>query len=496
MSRHKVVLPLFAALALGSTGCGTKPVPDHKGRGVLVIAIDALRADHVSCLGYDRPTTPVLDGLASQGVVFSNAFSSSPELLPAHAALLTGCDPTLAQRPAIAPEEDQPLLARWYVPDRLPRLAQEFLAQGFLTAAFVDQPTISPVFGLGGGFQHFAVFNPEDAPPRTEMGVDGVSHRLLNWVNEIPADRDWFAYVHLHDLVRSWIPDDRVPPDPKWDTYFEPRDELSGVPPVAEADRIFFALPRTRWDGGTMSLGEYEARYDGALCQLDTKLRWIFEALRRRGRFGSTTVVVTGTFGIGFGESGLILDSGTLSDVDLHVPLIVRPAPEVLAVKPRTTDALASLTDVAPTLLELSGIPLPRGMQGVSLLRVLTDEQASAREFAYASGGLQDGWVVFDKRYCFEHSSFGPRSKGIAASWFGDGLPHVGVTRSFLHDREHGGKGHVSAPDEDPEVARRLEARGEEWFEWAGRARDLLQGSLSGEAGSVTSELRRRGWIE
>jgi arylsulfatase A-like enzyme len=353
------------------------------------------------------------------------------------------------------------------------------------------------VFGFGGGFQHFAVFNPEDAPPRTEMGIDGVSHRLLNWVNEIPTDRDWFAYVHLHDLVRSWIPDDRVPPDPKWDTYFEPREELSGVPPVAEADRIFFALARSRWDGGTMSLGEYEARYDGALCQLDTKLRWIFEALRRRGRFGSTTVVVTGTFGIGFGESGLILDSGTLSDVDLNVPLIVRPAPDVLAVTPHHTDALASLTDVAPTLLEIAGIPLPKGMQGVSLVRVLTGEKPSVRELAFASGGLQDGWVVFDERYCFERSAFGSRSRAIAASWYGDSGEHLGEWRNFLHDRQQSAeKGHVRAPHEDAEVAHRLEARGREWFEWAGRARDLLQGSLAGDTGAISLELRRRGWIE
>src|SRR5262245_48323094 len=88
---------LLAGLSL-APACGPQPGGERTGRGVLVVVVDALRADHVSHLGYSRRTTPYLDLLAAGGTSFRSAYSASPEVLGAHAAILSGCDPMLARR--------------------------------------------------------------------------------------------------------------------------------------------------------------------------------------------------------------------------------------------------------------------------------------------------------------------------------------------------------------------------------------------------------------
>ncbi|MBK7874544.1 MAG: sulfatase [Planctomycetes bacterium] len=372
---------------------------------MLLIAIDGLRADHLSAAGYDRPTTPVLDALAKQGTLFTNAWSAAPRPLPAHAALLTGCDPWIARREAPEGNHASDPFA-WRVPDGAPKLAQELLAHGYATAAFVGDPALSPVSGFGAGFQTYAAPQPDSSDP-AEHEFEGVSTRFVNWLFEKSPSQDWFAYLHVDELVRVW---GRKSADPRWDTYFPPRPELSTIPPVADGDPVFFAVPRARWPGGTLSIGEYEARYDGALCALDGKLGQLLERLRRTGRLKNTTVIVAGTFGTSFGESGLYLGSGTLSDVDLRVPLFVRPLLGSPMPRGQVSDALVSTIDVAPTILELERIGVPRGMHGESQLARLSGRAGTDRSVLFASGGLFPGWVAIDAEFCL--GALRPRRRG------------------------------------------------------------------------------------
>jgi arylsulfatase A-like enzyme len=496
-----LVLAIVAALAV--VACGHKPTSSGVGKGVLVIAIDSLRADHTGFSGYDRDTTPVLDALAAQGVTFTQMFTTSPELLSAHASLLTGCDPTIVRRAPFADPESAWLVSDCYIPEDVPHVAREFLAHGYLTAAFFDHPGLSSFYGFGAGFQEFRGYRSEDKPP-SELGFQDVATKLFNWLRDVDTSKDWFAYVHVNDLERIWKHN-----DPRWDTYYAPRPELSTVPPVSEEDRAFFAVPRSRWSGGTLSIGEYEARYDGELRCLDSKLGRFFEGLRVKGRFAYTSIVIVGTYGLGFGDSGLYLDSGTLSDADLHVPMIIRPAPALEFRTGTKVEHLASTMDVAPTLLDLSGIPPPRGMHGVSHLGALRGDPRSAREYTFASGGLQSGFAVIDSRYCYEHSSPGtiqaPPSPGgdkdlrsLALSWYGDALDHSTQYRTFLHDRaKNSATGHLVGSASDGKAVARLAEAGSDWFTWMLHARDAMQRTVSETAmePEVLAELHKRGLI-
>jgi arylsulfatase A-like enzyme len=414
--------PQLAALGLAVLALVWACAPrgaDPDGRGVLVIAIDALRADHTSVLGYDRPTTPTLEALAREGVVFTEAFTSAPQMLPAHVALLTGCEPLVARR--FLPGELEGLAERrWRIPSRVGHLALEFLTAGYATAAFVDDPRIAPVHGFGPGFQDFVHVDAEQRQAWEGSQPERISRHFLDWLRSRARDQSWFAYLQFSELERFWT----APPDES--TYFfPPRPELSTVPPVGNTDSVLFAVPRSHWRGVIRTLGQYEAAYDGAIRALDGQLERLLAQLRRSGWDESTTIVVVGSYGIQFGESGLFLRGGRYTPADLRVPWVLRPAPasraESFAARP--VSGVVSLLDLAPTLLDLEDLPVPGGTHGLSQAAVVREPGASVAErpFVFASCGIQEGCALIGDHLCLEYLlPAGTADAQLRRSWFGE----------------------------------------------------------------------------
>ncbi len=418
-----MLLASVAGLAAG-LGAGCSPGADGagSGRGVLVVTIDGLAAGHMPYVGYDRATTPAIDELMRSGVGFRQAFSTAPWALPAHASILSSCDPNVARRmlPAEVPETQ---LTVWNLSERVPRLAVEYLREGYRTAVFVHGKKFATAHGFEPGFEQFIVL-PEDE------FESGFLSSFVHWLRGVGPDDDWFAYVQLEDMSRIW-PHSR----PKWDAVFASRPELDFVPPVAQADHVYFAIPRRNWSGGTKTLGEYEAQYDGAVRRIDDKIGRFLKLLARERRLEPTTIVIAGTHGMSFGEGGLYLDHGTLSQSDLHVPLIVRPGRGIEFREGLVTDVLASLVDLAPTLLELSGIPVPETMQGVSLAGALRGELRGPRRYAFASCALYPGYAVMGERRTFEARMPGLKNTAFARTWYGDDEHHAYDYGEFFYER-------------------------------------------------------------
>jgi hypothetical protein len=212
------------------------------------------------------------------------------------------------------------------------------------------------------------------------------------------------------------------------------------------------------------TLGEYEAEYDGALRRVDTRLGRLLNSLRTRGVLEHTTVIVTSSFGVGFGEAGLYLDHGTLTDVDLHVPLIIKPSAGIECARGTHAEAVASTIDVAPTLLALEGVDVPNDMQGESLIEALRGKPRAGRRFVFARCGFQEGMAVMDERWCFESTApWKAEDRVLAQSWYG-GAPVDPKRREVLHDRRTDkSPGHAHAGHFDEDLAAPMRSAGTEW---------------------------------
>ncbi len=457
--RKRLALLIWIAPAFLSLFACAPAAPGPPARGLLVIAIDGLRYDHLSYAGYDRPTTPALDELAQEGVFFRQAFAAAPWQIPAHMALISGADPRLARR-VLPADVSVNQATQWHLPDEAPHPAASFLSHGISTAMFYDHPNLASIYGYQRGFHVYQGPDKDDDKQRPQFGSEAVFRRFQQWLTHSDPDQSWFAYLEVADLERVWSET-----DPRWDSRYSPRPELSRVPPVGDAQHLYFAVPRGRWSQGMSTLGEYEARYDGAIAQMDYAFRRLRCSMERLGRFENTTVVIVGSYGMSFGESGMLLDSGTFADVDLHVPLIVRPGAGFAFKAGLRSDDLISTVDVMPTLLEMAGLPITSGTDGQSFLRALNGVAAAPGRVIHASCAYQDGFATLDDRHCFERTwpgrALDPR---LSASWFGDNERRPDELREVFHDRrEHPSLGHLSVQGSDIEARANLARRGEAW---------------------------------
>lgn len=419
---------LAALLAATAGACGPR-APEGIGPGVLLIAVDGLRADHLRCHGYDRETSPVLDELARAGVRFEEVFASAPLPLPAHAALLTGCEPIQARR-FLVPELEERGERRWHLPARLPRLAVEFLAAGYATAAFVEEPLLDRANGFALGFQRYELLDPPSAQSWEGPQDERVVEHFLTWLRALPAGRPWFAYLELNHLERLWSE------RPAGEEYFPPRPELDAIPPLASTDSVFFAVPRSRARGGLRTLGQYEAAYDDELRRVDAQIGRCLATLRRLERDEATTVSVVGTYGQQLGESGLYLCAGRYSVADLHVPWILRPAADSGIATGARLGGLVSTLDVAPTLLELAGLARPILVHGRSQVATLRGAPPAERPFVYASCGLQEGCAVIGAGHVLEYLvPLGTADAQLRRSWTGIWSPPSLQPRLLYYDR-------------------------------------------------------------
>jgi len=421
---------LLWAVSAALCACAPQPAGESVRGGVLLVAIDSLRADHVTCYGYDRATTPVIDALAGEGVRFSNAWSSASAILPSNAALLSGCDARIAQR-VLPPDVKGTTLTYWNLPREAPHLAQELLARGHATAAFVDHPQLGPALGLARGFEEFQGVARSDDGTLRRPAPEELAERFSSWILGRARDERWFAFLHFGGLEGFGFD-----PAAPWEQRFAPRPGLEAVPAVGDGDHVFHALPRARAGGGARTLGEYEASYDGTIARIDAAIGVCIDSLRRRGLLGDTTVVVCGTRGISFGESALIGDSGTLDPAELCVPLVIRPAAGRRFDPGATRTSVASLVDVAPTVLSLCGASVPPDMQGVSLAAMLSDATARARRLAFAHCALFEGWLASGEDFAFEQSEpWTASSELLVRSWYGGPAPTAPSPRIVLSRR-------------------------------------------------------------
>ncbi|MGH7502344.1 MAG: sulfatase-like hydrolase/transferase [Longimicrobiales bacterium] len=355
-----IAVSMNAGRAMSERSALSRIAPDDDKVNVLFIIWDTVRAASLSLYGYERATTPALERLAADGVVFDRAYSVAPWTLPSHASLFTGLQAHELSTDWLKPLDDESVT-----------LAESFSRNGYATGGFVaNYFYCSEESGLGRGFQHYEVYPTpslaqfilgssvaraffDSRAVRLALGekpgrkfAGGVNAEFLDWIDGIDG-RPFFAFLNYFDAHHPYLP-----PAP-WDTLFGPL--LPGRDPTMREGRSF--TPRELQ-------AEIDA-YDGSIRSLDDHLAWLIEDLDRRGLLDNTIVVVTSDHGEEFGEHGVFTHGNTLFERSLHVPLLIH-YPAGLPRGLRVADWI-STSDLAATIASMAG--MSAGVGGTSLDR-------------------------------------------------------------------------------------------------------------------------------
>ncbi len=442
-----LVVPVALAIAaaipfLGATSSGR----DRSRPDVIVITLDTTRADHLSCYGYFRETSPHLDALSQQAILFENAIAHMSTTLPSHLSLFTS---THTIRHGVRGNFSS--FHRTWEGDRGIRTAAEIFADlGYETAAFVSAAPLKQVTGMSAGFDHYR------EPAENQCRAEETTSAALEWLADAP-EKPLFLWVHYFD------PHDIYSAPRPFTTFFRTDDEL-----IEQLRTNHYS----RWD--ELDIQHMANMYDSEIRYMDDQIGRLFDALRERGAWDDAALVVVGDHGEGLGQHDFIRHD-PLNREQLHVPLILKlPGSDRAERRPRVT----ALIDVLPTLVEALDLPVPAAVR----------EQFEGRDML--EGPPWD--YVFSERALGRVKKLGP----------GEQYTLTGEDWKYFHSTEKPDELYDlgSDPfelkdviDEHPEVAERLRARILEALE-----REGLHGPRTGETlpEEHLEQLRSLGYVD
>jgi arylsulfatase len=307
---------------------------------LVLVTLDTLRADHLGCYGYARPTSPKLDLLAKESLLFQNCYSAFPHTTQSHCSILTGVYPiehglttSMSRGPRTGRE------SRCFVSTpQLASVAQIVQRHGWHTGGFVSAAPVKRVTGMSVGFD---AWDEPDAELRVGAKTLAVA---LPWLEKV--EEPFFLWVHLFDA--------HAPPRGGNDKYVDlfPHDEtlVKHLHEIGVEDR---GIVDPQDPDHEVPVSKMFAQYDAGVRVLDDEVARIVAALQQKGVWPRTTLVVVGDHGEGLGQHGSFTH-GFVWREQLNVPLLVR----VPGVAARKVDAVVSTIDALPTALALTpGLP-------------------------------------------------------------------------------------------------------------------------------------------
>lgn len=315
---------------------------------MLLVTLDTVRADHLSCYGYKKKTTPFIDELARNGTLFENAIATAPTTPVSHASILTGLYPPHNGLRYIHGHSHHAL------DPSVPTAAEIFKSNGYATAAFISAfPLKSSRYGLSRGFDHFdEAFLQGRGDPAGKRGfvLTGDSQRradealasFFSWLDSTNP-KSFFAWVHLFDVHDKRL----LPPDDYHRAYVKANK--------GEA-------PQSR-----IELYDYELTY------IDHQLSRAIGRLQRR--CSSLVVVIVADHGEGLGDHNYQAHGDRLFQEQTRVPLVIYGTDVSWGRRIKQT---VSAAGVMPTMLSLARLPVPEGLDGTNLMDVNADQSCYA----------------------------------------------------------------------------------------------------------------------
>lgn len=405
---------------------------------IIILAVDTLRADHLGCYGYRRPTSPNIDALAAEGVLAERLFCPAIPTFPSFTTLYTGQHPLTH---GIIAHGGNAQLAR-----EAPHLVPLFLQAGYTTCA-VDNLMRERLW-FGRGYEFYI-----DPGMRRTMSLtvtcEELNARAIPWLRHY-RDEPFFLFIHYWDPHAPYVPPRRYQ-----HLFYNGTDPTD--PANHSLDKMWShpngAIARDTWlrtAKGVITEADYVvALYDREIRYLDDGVGQMVAILDELGLAENTLVVLVADHGESMTEHEIFFDHYGLYDYTIRVPFIARwPGHLPGGVRLRS---LLQLSDVGPTLLEAAGLPVPETMEGQSFWKLLTYEtQAAGHERVISlETTWQAAWSLRTDRFKLILA----REPGV------NGHPPCELYDLSVDPQET----HNIAADH-PELTAKLEAELEEWI--------------------------------
>ena len=361
---------------------------------IILFTLDTLRADHLHCYGYERIQTPAIDSIAGEGVLFENAIAHIGSTGPSHASILT----------SQYPRTHETLKNGYPLSEKLLLLPEILKDSGYTTAAFVSSAALALRLGFDQGFDYFdevyddGMLTLIDAtrtmslrdlvfatpiyriferllpklPSQTDAGT--VNSHVLPWLRE-NADRSFFLWVHYYD------PHTPFTPPPPYDTmYWSGDDETIKYQHHSQ----FMDIYDNERDLTGEELQRIISLYDGEVTFTDHAVGEIMRELERLELQDNTLVIITADHGEQLYEHHRVIGHFRfLYEPIIHIPLIFRH-PGVLPGGRRLKSQVQSI-DIAPTIMDVLGLAMPAGFEGMSLYpMILSRQDGCDREYVFS----------------------------------------------------------------------------------------------------------------
>ncbi len=392
-----LVLSVFSLLLPACKPSTPKP-------SVILIVLDTVRKDHLSLYGYPRKTTPFLEKLAKESVVFDNAYTPISLTAPAHTSLFTSSYPS----------EHQVLENGWKLQNwKQPLLAEVLKENGYQTGAILGSKILHRSINLNRGFDYYLdqgfvvpgsgadedAKGPEPAEkkaadkskPLNKRRARDVVNLAEDWLNQLDSHQPFFIFLHFWDAHRAYyLPDDFVRPfqlDPEFRAWLEANH---------------YQLPE-----------QYENvnEYDNALAYIDQNLESFFKFLDQKGILSRALVIIVADHGEGLGQHKVYWHCVKIYQEQVRIPMIIRFPDKAQA--GRRLDPSASLIDIAPTILEYLHLKNTMESRGRSLLPVISGEEKAIRPCEY----LERKWYPPDNPAHLEKWAPGRKAGIVCAAW-------------------------------------------------------------------------------
>jgi choline-sulfatase len=328
--KTSIILGLAALLLAGAVLWYVLLPQTPEIRHVLLISIDTCRSDHLGCYGYPLDTTPNIDAIAKQGIVFENAVSPVPYTLPAHCSMLTGTIPPFH---GVLDNSD------YRLSKENTTLAELLKEKGFSTAAFVSSFVLDARFGMGQGFD---LYDDEFAETSAAMGInqcsaDESTRDAVAWLDKHRHEKG-FVFLHYYD--------------PHF-TYDPPEPFASKFKEVPQPDNVTTPFGQALFDG-----------YAGEIAYTDHCIGQVMGRLKQLGLYDSTLIIITSDHGEMLGQHGEGFHGYYVYQPAIEVPLIFKLPGKSTAQRIANT---VGLVDIVPTVCAMLGIELPAPIQGQDL---------------------------------------------------------------------------------------------------------------------------------